>query len=177
MEAAFWHQKWKREPDWLSSGRLPTAGCNPGGLPSKRTKPRAGCPVRQVPTTCSGCAVRVIRWMVSSSPGSPLPSFQREQAGVQREARWAPISATGTRICASTRGIFRRPELGRRYRLVCDRAALIALPTAMRRQYATLMSRMVEAGTDPAGDPGVSTRAAATTAVLGGEMEVHPVRT
>lgn len=41
---------------------------------------------------------------------------------------------------------FASPELGRRYRLVYDRAALIALPTAMRRQYAALMSRLVEAG-------------------------------
>ena len=56
-----------------------------------------------------------------------------------------PISATGTRICASIRGLL-RPELGQRYRLVYDRAALIALPGAMRRQYAALMSRLVEAG-------------------------------
>lgn len=41
---------------------------------------------------------------------------------------------------------FAAPELGQRYRLVYDRAALIALPGAMRRQYAALMSRLVEAG-------------------------------
>ncbi len=41
---------------------------------------------------------------------------------------------------------FAVPELGCRYRLAYDRAALIALPTAMRRQYATLMSRLIEAG-------------------------------
>jgi thiopurine S-methyltransferase len=36
--------------------------------------------------------------------------------------------------------------LGHRYRLAYDRAALIALPTAMRQDYADLMARLMVAG-------------------------------
>ncbi|PJG58997.1 thiopurine S-methyltransferase [Aeromonas cavernicola] len=39
---------------------------------------------------------------------------------------------------------FAAKALGRRYRLVYDRAALIALPAKMRRQYAQLIAQLVE---------------------------------
>jgi len=122
----------EREPDWLSSGRFqPLAAILVVG--PARERPRAGAPLRQVP----GHALSELA--ITQFFDENNLSAERSEVGPYQCHRHEDL-----RIYQGD--FFAAPELGQRYRLVYDRAALIALPGAMRRQYAALMSRLVEAG-------------------------------
>ncbi|MCO4203215.1 thiopurine S-methyltransferase [Aeromonas taiwanensis] len=144
MEAAFWHQKWKEnrigfhQADfnrWLQSWWSAQQGDEPVLVP-----------------LCGKS--RDMLWL--REQGHPVDGFELSELAVTQffaeNSLSAETSEQGPYQCHQHDHLriyqgdfFAAPELGRRYRLVYDRAALIALPTAMRRQYAALMSRLVEA--------------------------------
>ncbi|MBL0548833.1 thiopurine S-methyltransferase [Aeromonas caviae] len=145
MEAAFWHQKWKEnrigfhQADfnrWLQSWWSAQQGSDPVLVP-----------------LCGKS--RDMLWL--REQGHPVDGFELSELAITQFFDDNNLSAEKSEVgpyqChrhADLRiyqgDFFVAPELGQRYRLVYDRAALIALPGAMRRQYAALMSRLVEAG-------------------------------
>ncbi|MFM4938008.1 thiopurine S-methyltransferase [Aeromonas enteropelogenes] len=145
MEAAFWHQRWEEnrigfhQADfnrWLQSWWS------------------AQQPDELVLVPLCGKS-RDMLWL--KGQGHPVDGFELSELAISQffseNGLAETVSEVGPYQCHQHDNLriyqgdfFASPELGRRYRLVYDRAALIALPTAMRRQYAALMSRLVEAG-------------------------------
>ncbi|BEE17464.1 thiopurine S-methyltransferase [Aeromonas enteropelogenes] len=145
MEAAFWHQRWEEnrigfhQADfnrWLQSWWS------------------AQQPDELVLVPLCGKS-RDMLWL--KGQGHPVDGFELSELAISQffseNGLVETVSEVGPYQCHQHDNLriyqgdfFAAPELGRRYRLVYDRAALIALPTAMRRQYAAMMSRLVEAG-------------------------------
>ncbi|WP_421207140.1 thiopurine S-methyltransferase [Aeromonas enteropelogenes] len=145
MEAAFWHQRWEEnrigfhQADfnrWLQSWWSAQQPDEPVLVP-----------------LCGKS--RDMLWL--KGRGHPVDGFELSELAIgqffSENGLAETVSEVGPYQCHQHDTLriyqgdfFAAPELGRRYRLVYDRAALIALPTAMRRQYAALMSRLVEAG-------------------------------
>lgn len=145
MEAAFWHQKWEEnrigfhQADfnrWLQSWWSAQQQDEPVLVP-----------------LCGKS--RDMLWL--RGQGHPVDGFELSALAVSQffseNGLTEEVSEVGPYRCHQHDSLriyqgdfFAAPELGRRYRLVYDRAALIALPAAMRRQYAAQMSRLVEAG-------------------------------
>lgn len=145
MEAAFWHQRWEENRigfhqadfnHWLQSWWSAQQSDEPVLVP-----------------LCGKS--RDMLWL--SGQGHPVDGFELSNLAVSQFFSENQLAATVSEIgpyrCHQVDSLrifqgdfFAIPELGRRYRLVYDRAALIALPMAMRRQYAALMSKLVEAG-------------------------------
>lgn len=145
MEATFWHQRWEEnrigfhQTDfnrWLQSWWSAQQPDEPVLVP-----------------LCGKS--RDMLWL--NAQGHPIEGFELSSLAIglffSENHLDQTVSAVGPyqchqhqTLCIYEGDFFAAPELGRRYRLVYDRAALIALPTAMRRQYAALMSRLVEVG-------------------------------
>ncbi len=145
MEAAFWHQKWKENRIGFHQADFNR------WLQSWWSAQQQGEPVL-VPLCGKS---RDLLWL--SGQGHPVDGFELSELAITQffdeNNLSAETSEVGPYRCHRHDDLriyqgdfFAAPELGRRYRLAYDRAALIALPTAMRRQYATLMSRLIEAG-------------------------------
>lgn len=145
MEAAFWHQKWKENRIGFHQADFNR------WLQSWWSAQQQGEPVL-VPLCGKS---RDLLWL--REQGHPVDGFELSALAISQffdeNKLTAETSEVGPYQCHRHEGLriyqgdfFAAPELGRRYRLVYDRAALIALPTAMRRQYASLMGRLVEAG-------------------------------
>ena len=145
MEAAFWHQRWEENRigfhqadfnHWLQSWWSAQQADEPVLVP-----------------LCGKS--RDMLWL--SAQGHPVDGFELSSLAVSQffseNQLAATVSEVGPYQCHQVDSLrifqgdfFAAPSLGRRYRLVYDRAALIALPTAMRRQYAALISSLVETG-------------------------------
>lgn len=145
MEAAFWHQRWKENRigfhqadvnPWLPVGWSARQGDEPVLVP-----------------LCGKSSDML--WL--HRQGHPIDGFELSELAVSQffseNGLTETVSEVGPYRCHHHDSLrlyqgdfFAAPELGRRYRLAYDRAALIALPTAMRRQYAELMSRLMAAG-------------------------------
>ena len=145
MEAAFWHQKWKENRIGFHQADFNR------WLQSWWSAQQQGEPVL-VPLCGKS---RDLLWL--SGQGHPVDGFELSELAITQFFDESNLSAETSEVgpyrCHRHDDLriyqgdfFAVPELGRRYRLAYDRAALIALPTAMRRQYATLMSRLIEAG-------------------------------
>ena len=145
MEAAFWHQKWKENRIGFHQADFNR------WLQSWWSAQQQGEPVL-VPLCGKS---RDLLWL--SGQGHPVDGFELSALAISQffseNGLTETLSAVGPYQCHQHDDLriyqgdfFAALELGRRYRLAYDRAALIALPTAMRRQYATLMSRLIEAG-------------------------------
>ena len=145
MEAAFWHQKWKENRIGFHQADFNR------WLQSWWSAQQQGEPVL-VPLCGKS---RDLLWL--SGQGHPVDGFEPCELAITQffgeNNLSAETSEVGPYRCHRHDDLriyqgdfFAVPELGCRYRLAYDRAALIALPTAMRRQYATLMSRLIEAG-------------------------------
>ena len=145
MEAAFWHQKWKENRIGFHQADFNR------WLQSWWSAQQQGEPVL-VPLCGKS---RDLLWL--SGQGHPVDGFELSELAITQffdeNNLSAETSEVGPYRCHQHDDLriyqgdfFAVPELGCRYRLAYDRAALIALPTAMRRQYATLMSRLIEAG-------------------------------
>ena len=145
MEAAFWHQKWKENRIGFHQADFNR------WLQSWWSAQQQGEPVL-VPLCGKS---RDLLWL--SGQGHPVDGFELSELAITQffdeNNLSAETSEVGPYQCHQHDDLriyqgdfFAVPELGCRYRLAYDRAALIALPTAMRRQYATLMSRLIEAG-------------------------------
>ena len=145
MEAAFWHQKWKENRIGFHQADFNR------WLQSWWSAQQQGEPVL-VPLCGKS---RDLLWL--SGQGHPVDGFELPELAITQffdeNNLSAETSEVGPYRCHRHDDLriyqgdfFAVPELGCRYRLAYDRAALIALPTAMRRQYATLMSRLIEAG-------------------------------
>lgn len=145
MEAAFWHQKWKENRIGFHQADFNR------WLQSWWSVQQQGEPVL-VPLCGKS---RDLLWL--SGQGHPVDGFELSELAITQFFDESNLSAETSEVgpyrCHRHDDLriyqgdfFAVPELGRRYRLAYDRAALIALPTAMRRQYATLMSRLIEAG-------------------------------
>ncbi|MXV27314.1 thiopurine S-methyltransferase [Aeromonas veronii] len=145
MEAAFWHQRWEENRigfhqadfnHWLQSWWSSQQADEPVLVP-----------------LCGKS--RDMLWL--SAQGHPVDGFELSSLAISQffseNQLAATVSEVGPYQCHQVDSLrifqgdfFAAPSLGRRYRLVYDRAALIALPTAMRRQYAALISSLVETG-------------------------------
>ena len=145
MEAAFWHQKWKENRIGFHQADFNR------WLQSWWSAQQQGEPVL-VPLCGKS---RDLLWL--SGQGHPVYGFELSALAISQffseNGLTEALTEVGPYQCHQHDDLriyqgdfFAAPELGRRYRLAYDRAALIALPTAMRRQYATLMSRLMEAG-------------------------------
>ena len=145
MEAAFWHQKWKENRIGFHQADFNR------WLQSWWSAQQQGEPVL-VPLCGKS---RDLLWL--SGQGHPVDGFELSELAITQffdeNNLSAETSEVGPYRCHRHDDLriyqgdfFAVPELGCRYRLAYDRAALIALPTAMRRQYATLLSRLIEAG-------------------------------
>ena len=145
MEAAFWHQKWKENRIGFHQADFNR------WLQSWWSVQQQGEPVL-VPLCGKS---RDLLWL--SGQGHPVDGFELSELAITQFFDESNLSAETSEVgpyrCHRHDDLriyqgdfFAVPELGCRYRLAYDRAALIALPTAMRRQYATLMSRLIEAG-------------------------------
>ena len=145
MEATFWHQKWKENRIGFHQADFNR------WLQSWWSAQQQGEPVL-VPLCGKS---RDLLWL--SGQGHPVDGFELSELAITQffdeNNLSAETSEVGPYRCHRHDDLriyqgdfFAVPELGCRYRLAYDRAALIALPTAMRRQYATLMSRLIEAG-------------------------------
>ncbi|HGY1007944.1 TPA: thiopurine S-methyltransferase [Aeromonas salmonicida] len=145
MEAAFWHQRWEEnrigfhQADfnrWLQSWWSAQQQDEPVLVP-----------------LCGKS--RDMLWL--NGLGHPIDGFELSALAIEQffseNQLTDTLSELGPYQCHQHGSLriyhgdfFAAPELGRRYRLAYDRAALIALPTEMRRQYAELMSRLMETG-------------------------------
>ncbi len=145
MEAAFWHQRWEENRIGFHQADFNR------WLQSWWSAQQQGEPVL-VPLCGKS---RDMLWL--SGQGHPVDGFELSSVAINsffsENKLSETVSAEGPYQCHQHESLriyegdfFAAPELGRRYRLAYDRAALIALPTAMRRQYAELMSRLIEAG-------------------------------
>ena len=145
MEAAIWHQRWEENRIGFHQADFNR------WLQSWWSAQQQGEPVL-VPLCGKS---RDLLWL--SGQGHPVDGFELSELAITQffdeNNLSAETSEVGPYRCHRHDDLriyqgdfFAAPELGRRYRLAYDRAALIALPTAMRRQYATLMSRLIEAG-------------------------------
>ncbi|MCR3907448.1 thiopurine S-methyltransferase [Aeromonas hydrophila] len=145
MEAAFWHQRWEENRIGFHQADFNR------WLQSWWSTQQQGEPVL-VPLCGKS---RDMLWL--SGQGHPVDGFELSAVAINsffsENTLSDTVSAKGPYQCHQHDSLriyegdfFAVPELGRRYRLAYDRAALIALPTAMRRQYAELMSRLIEAG-------------------------------
>ncbi|WP_310598051.1 thiopurine S-methyltransferase [Aeromonas aquatica] len=143
MEAAFWHQKWKEnrigfhQADfnrWLQDAWSARKGDEPVLVP-----------------LCGKSGDML--WL--NRQGHPIDGFELSELAIGQFFRENGLTETVTEAgpyqCHQHETLriyqgdfFAAPKLDRRYRLAYDRAALIALPTPMRRQYAELMSRLIE---------------------------------
>lgn len=143
MEAAFWHQKWKENRigfhqvefnRWLQTGWSARQGDEPVLVP-----------------LCGKSGDML--WL--NQQGHPVDGFELSELAISQffseNQLTETVSEVGPYQCHQHETLriyqgdfFAAPTLGRRYRLAYDRAALIALPTSMRRQYAELMSRLIE---------------------------------
>jgi len=145
MDATFWHQRWEQNRigfhqtgvnRWLQSCWPATQSAEPVLVP-----------------LCGKS--RDMLWL--SSQGHPIDGFELSALAIEQFFSENSLSKTvnqvGPYLCHQHDTLriyqgdfFAAPTLGRCYRRVFDRAALIALPAAMRCHYAALMSRLVEPG-------------------------------
>ncbi|MFC5708205.1 thiopurine S-methyltransferase [Aeromonas eucrenophila] len=143
MEAEFWHQRWKEnrigfhQADfnrWLQDVWLARKGEEPVLVP-----------------LCGKSGDML--WL--NRQGHPIDGFELSELAIGQFFSENDLTETVTEVgpyrchrhgtLSLYQGdFFAAPALGRRYRLAYDRAALIALPTPMRRQYAELMSCLIE---------------------------------
>lgn len=143
MEAAFWHQRWEDNRigfhqaefnRWLQDAWSARQSDEPVVVP-----------------LCGKSSDML--WL--SGQGHPVDGFELSELAIgqffSENQLTETVSDVGPYRCHRHESLriyqgdfFAAPSLGRRYRLAYDRAALIALPTAMRRQYAELMSRLME---------------------------------
>ena len=133
MEAAFWHQKWKENRIGFHQADFNR------WLQSWWSAQQQGEPVL-VPLCGKS---RDLLWL--SGQGHPVDGFELSELAITQffdeNNLSAETSEVGPYRCHRHDDLriyqgdfFAVPELGCRYRLAYDRAALIALPTAMRRQ-------------------------------------------
>lgn len=145
MEAAFWHQKWEENRIGFHQ-----ADVNPW-LPVGWS---AGQEEETVLVPLCGKSSDML-WL--SGQGHPVDGFELSELAIEQFFSENRLTETVTevgpyrchqhdRLCIHQGDFFAAPALGRHYRLAYDRAALIALPTAMRREYAQLMSRLMAPG-------------------------------
>lgn len=145
MDAAFWHQRWEENRIGFHQAEF-----NPWlqtTWPSGR---------RDEPVLVPLCGKsRDMLWL--SGQGHPVEGVELSALAVSQFFSENGLSETLTEVgpyrCHRHGSLslyqgdfFAALELGRRYRLAYDRAALIALPPTMREQYAGLMSRLIEPG-------------------------------
>ncbi|MGL5815059.1 MAG: thiopurine S-methyltransferase [Aeromonas sp.] len=142
MEAAFWHQKW--EENRIGFHQTDVNPWLPVGWSAGR-----GEDIVLVPL-CGKSSDML--WL--SGQGHPVDGFELSELAIEQFFSENRLTETVTEVgpyrCHQHESLrihqgdfFAAPALGRQYRLAYDRAALIALPTAMRRQYAELMSRLM----------------------------------
>lgn len=145
MDAAFWHQRWEEnrigfhQSDfnrWLQEWWAAQAMDEPVLVP-----------------LCGKS--RDMVWLAEQ--GHEVHGFELSPLAVQQffaEQAWAPQEApegpyqrfAHERVRLYLGDFFAARQLGRRYRLVYDRASLIALPAEMRARYAEQLATMVEQG-------------------------------
>lgn len=143
MEAAFWHQRWEENRigfhqaqfnHWLQTGWGSQQSNEPVLVP-----------------LCGKS--RDMLWL--NQQGHPIDGFELSERAISQffseNQLTETVSEVGPYRCHQHGTLslyqgdfFAAPTLARRYRLAYDRAALIALPTPLRRQYAELMSRLIE---------------------------------
>ncbi|MGL4715997.1 MAG: thiopurine S-methyltransferase [Aeromonas sp.] len=145
MEAEFWHQRWQENRigfhqvnfnRWLQTWWAAQPSDEPVLVP-----------------LCGKSRDMLWLWQ----QGHPVDGFELSSIAVSHffseNHLAATVSEVGPYQCHQhdrlrifAGDFFAAPALGRRYRLVYDRAALIALPPAMRRHYGEQMCALVEPG-------------------------------
>lgn len=142
MEAAFWHQKW--EENRIGFHQVDVNPWLPVGWSAGRGEDTVLVPL------CGKSSDML--WL--SGQGHPVDGFELSELAIEQFFSENRLTETVTEVgpyrCHQHESLrihqgdfFAAPMLGRQYRLAYDRAALIALPTAMRSQYAELMSRLM----------------------------------
>ncbi|MGL5030300.1 MAG: thiopurine S-methyltransferase [Aeromonas sp.] len=145
MDAMFWHQRWEQNRIGFHQGQINR------WLQSCWSAEHSDEPVL-VPLCGKSSDMLWLR-----AKGHPVDGFELSAHAVSQffseNQLTATVNEVGPYQCHQAHRLrifegdfFAAPTLGRSYRWVYDRAALIALPMDMRRQYAALMGKLVQGG-------------------------------
>ncbi|EOD55869.1 thiopurine S-methyltransferase [Aeromonas molluscorum] len=145
MEAAFWHKRWEENRIGFHQ-----ADVNPFLPDCWQGRPEQG-PVL-VPLCGKSADMVWLSRQGNAVHGFELSElavsqfFEEQELCVQQDVLGPYRRHLSGEIALHQGDFFAAAELGHRYQLAYDRAALIALPTAMRQDYADLMARLMVAG-------------------------------